>query len=302
LRFRIAVTDNDWFTFLRRQEGIDEVNFWLPSDRNTFRALEPGELFLFKLHAPLNYVVGGGIFVKYTRFPYRWVWNTFGPKNGAATLDEMKRRIERYRRAPIGPNDSIGCILLGQPFFWHEPQWIPVPEDFARNIVQGKNYESDSPTARSLWDQVGLRLKVPSAEIAAPRGMYGEPRLVRSRLGQGSFRALVTDNYLRRCAVTGEKALPVLEAAHVRPVAEGGEHRIDNGLLLRADVHLLFDAGYVTIDSAGRFLVSRRLKDDFDDGEPYLPFHGNRIWLPGDPKSQPDLQALEWHSEHVFLG
>ncbi|HEY3570660.1 MAG TPA: HNH endonuclease [Thermoanaerobaculia bacterium] len=142
------------------------------------------------------------------------------------------------------------------------------------------------------------------AEIAAeeaPR-IYGDPVLVRPRLGQGTFRVLVTDNYRRRCAVTGEKALPVLDAAHIRPVAEGGQHRLDNGLLLRTDVHRLYDAGYVTVTPEGRFLVSRRLKDDFDNGEPYMPFHNQSIWMPGDPISQPNREALEWHSEEVFLG
>ena len=132
--------------------------------------------------------------------------------------------------------------------------------------------------------------------------LYGEnPNRVRPRLGQGTFRVLVTENHQRRCAVTGEKALPVLDAAHIQPVTEGGQHRLDNGLLLRTDVHRLFDTGYVTVTPDGRFLVSRRLKDDFDNGEPYMPFHGQRIWMPGDAISQPNQKALEWHSEEVFL-
>src|SRR4051794_36061246 len=57
----IAVTDGDWFNMLRQQTNLAEVNFWAPSAAS-FRALQPGELFLFKLHAPHNAVVGGGIF------------------------------------------------------------------------------------------------------------------------------------------------------------------------------------------------------------------------------------------------
>jgi len=299
------VTDNDWFRFLRDEPGVDEVNFWQPSGQRNFRALDPGELFLFKLHSPQDFIVGGGFFVRFVRFPYTWVWDAFGRKNGAATLGEMKRRIERYCRAPVEPGDPIGCIILSQPFFWREADWIPVPADFARNIVQGKTYEPDSMTARLLWEEVNARMSLsmalPLDEVAEPTSLYGEPTLVRRRLGQGAFRALVTDNFQRRCAVTGEKALPVLDAAHIRPVGEGGQHRIDNGLLLRSDVHRLFDAGYVTVTPDGRFLVSRRLKDDFDNGEPYMPFHNQRIWLPGEPESRPASEALEWHSDAVFL-
>jgi hypothetical protein len=56
----VAVTNNDWFEMLRKHPSLAEVNFWAPSAAN-FRALQPGELFLFKLHAPRNAIVGGGI-------------------------------------------------------------------------------------------------------------------------------------------------------------------------------------------------------------------------------------------------
>ena len=306
VRLRIAVTDNDWFRFLRNQPGIDEVNFWKPGGGQGFKTLNPGELLLFKLHHPENYIVGGGFFVGFLFFPWSFVWEAFQEKNGAATQDQMKRRIEKYRRQPVGPADQIGCILLRQPFFFPDDLWIPAPADFAPNIVQGKTYEADNPTARHLWAEVSLRLagiSPPSLEVTQePQPMWGDPVLVRRRLGQGTFRILVTDRYRRRCAVTGEKALPVLDAAHIRPVKEGGQHRLDNGLLLRSDVHRLFDKGYVTVTPDGRFLVSHRLKDDFDNGEPYMPFHGERIWTPGEAGGQPNREALEWHGDTVFLG
>jgi hypothetical protein len=81
----------------------------------------------------------------------------------------------------------------------------------------------------------------------APRTDDYDPTLVPRRLGQGAFRVLVTETYGRRCAVTGEPVLPVLDAAHIRPVSQGGLHSLSNGLLLRTDVHTLFDRGYVTV-------------------------------------------------------
>lgn len=55
----------------------------------------------------------------------------------------MHLRIERYRRVPPQPyaDYQIGCILLEQPFFLDEHEWIPTPVDFARNIVQGHTYD-----------------------------------------------------------------------------------------------------------------------------------------------------------------
>jgi putative restriction endonuclease len=306
MRLRIAVTDNNWFRYLRSLPDVDEVNFWQPSGERAFRALHPGEPLLFKLHSPHDFIVGGGFFVRFLPLPWSFAWEAFGPKNGAPTQAEMKRRIEKYRKHPIGPNDPIGCIILRDPFFFDELLWIPAPADFARNIVQGKTYEADSATARDLWDKVSVRLLSRAGDVAQPTleepaAMWGDPVLMRRRLGQGTFRVLITDNYQRRCAVTGEKALPVLDAAHIRPVTEGGQHHLDNGLLLRTDVHRLFDTGYVTVTPDGRFLVSRRLKDDFDNGEPYMPFNGQKIWMPGEPEGQPSREGLEWHSDTVFL-
>ena len=112
----------------------------------------------------------------------------------------------------------------------------------------------------------------------------------------------MTDTYHRRCPVTGEKALPVLDAAHIRGVAEGGQHRLDNGLLLRSDVHRLFDSGYVTVTPEGRFRVSRRLKDEFDNGEPHFPYDNQELSLPEDPREKPNREFLEWHGDVVFRG
>ncbi len=65
MRLRIAVTDNNWFRFLRGLPGVDEVNFWKPGGEQTFKALAPGEPLLFKLHSPEDFIVGVGFFVRF---------------------------------------------------------------------------------------------------------------------------------------------------------------------------------------------------------------------------------------------
>ena len=109
--------------------------------------------------------------------------------------------------------------------------------------------------------------------------MFSE-RLARVRLGQSGFRATVFNAYHRRCAITGTKIWPALDAAHIRPVAEGGEHRIDNGLLLRSDVHTMFDRGYLGVDPSYRLQVSPRLRDEFGNGEQFYSKAGEVIALP----------------------
>jgi putative restriction endonuclease len=59
LRAYVGVTDFEWFTYLSKLPGIDEVNFWQSGGRQHFRTLIPGEPFLFKLPCPRHYIVGG---------------------------------------------------------------------------------------------------------------------------------------------------------------------------------------------------------------------------------------------------
>ena len=231
----IAITDQDWFQFLRGQSGLTEVNFWQPAGGRQFRALNPGQPLLFKLHAPQNFIVGGGFFATFSILPMTIAWETFGIANGAPTRDVMQSRVEHYRGVAHKPQAdySIGCIVLEDAFFLEEAHWIPVPQDFSRHTQVGKTYDLTSGHGQLLWDRVvGSRALKRHAAADSATDMYGQPRLFRPRLGQGAFRVVVTDAYERHCAVTGERTLLVLEAAHIRPVASGGVHRPDNGLPL----------------------------------------------------------------------
>ena len=88
VRLFVAVTDRAWFGNLS-VAAPDEVTFWQPSGGREFGALTPGELFLFKLHAPTNMIVGGGVFSHASNVPLSMAWEAFGPKNGVASLAEM---------------------------------------------------------------------------------------------------------------------------------------------------------------------------------------------------------------------
>ena len=300
MKFFVAVTDGEWFNFLRELPNLDEVNFWRPS-RKLFKAIQPGEPFLFKLHHPNNFIVGGGFFIRSINLPLNLAWESFEGKNGASSFQEMRRQIEKYRNKSIGHYEEIGCILLQDPFFLMKKDWISVPRDFSSNIT-GKTYDTESSLGKSLWEEILNTLQSTKINrVAEPKGpVYGEPVPVRPRLGQGAFRALVTETYERRCAVTQERALPVLDASHIKPTAKGGLHQIDNGLLLRTDIHRLFDKGYISVAPDYQIKVSRKLKVDFDNGELYYQFHDKKLWLPSDSENWPDPELLEWHAVKLF--
>lgn len=309
-RLYVGVTDDEWYRFLRDRPDLDEVNFWQPGGGRGFSALTLGQPFLFKLHSPLNFIAGGGFFRHYSRLPVSTVWEVFGEKNGAPSYREMRRLIEKHRKLEPGGRDDyqVGCIILGDPFFLRRDDWIPSPAEFRRPIVSGKTFDMTSAPGSGLWERVRAAMvsTQPAATYEGTRRelgpMFGDPRLVVPRLGQGAFRVMVTDAYARSCAVTGERALPVLQAAHIKPVSEGGAHRLDNGLLLRSDLHALFDRGYITVTAEHRVIVSRKLKQDFDNGEPYYPLNGQEIRLPRRAVERPARELLEWHADTVFRG
>jgi len=314
LRAWVGVTDWDWYQFLAGQRDLPEVNFWQPGGTQAFASLAPGELFLFKLKYPRNVIAGGGFFVHSTLLPLGMAWDSFGIGNGAPSRAEMKRLIDSHRKkkGAGGENYTIGCILLAQPFFLPERAWISAPSDWKPNIVQGKGYDLTQEPGVSLFAQVRSALQDPASDPSWPalihdlpedsRQRYGQPVLVRPRLGQGSFRALVTDAYARRCAITNEKVLPVLEAAHIRPYNLDGPHQVDNGMLLRSDLHRLFDDGYVTVTPELRVEVSRRIHDEFDNGRAYYELHGRVLRAPARPEDAPSAGYLSWHNAEIYLG
>jgi putative restriction endonuclease len=305
IRLVVAVTDREWFDHLRLLPHPAEVNFWAPS-ATQFKALVPGELFLFKLHAPDNFIVGGGIFAYANVLPCSLAWQAFEGANGAASLNEMRARIVRYRRGEADSRGDfqIGCRILTQPFFFERERWINLPPSWSPNIVTFKTYSTDDADGKYIWDGIQERTRAISraSEFQEEQSRYGEPVLVHPRLGQGAFRILVTDKYQRRCAVTGERTLPALDAAHIRPYSHGGLHAVSNGLLLRRDIHSLFDAGYVTVTPNYRFEVSKRIREEFENGRDYYALKDRLLTVPENPDLRPDNTALSWHNNERFLG
>lgn len=296
MKFWVAVTDNAWFRFLSREQP-DEVNFWQPSGRPPFVQLQPGAPFFFKLKSPHNHVAGGGYLVKFSKLPLSLAWEVFGPKNGAATQEEFEALIRPRLRDPMAKDPEIGCTVLTAPFFWPQENWIASPPGWAGSIQVGQYYDTATPEGALLWD-LSQHRKTELPGTADLLSRYGEPILVRPRLGQAGFRVVVTDAYERCCAITGERTLPVLEAAHVKPYSLGGPHDLANGILLRSDFHKLFDIGLVTITPDLRIEVSPRIKEEWFNGKAYYRLHGQRLAnLPAREEDHPRSEFLAWHNE-----
>lgn len=311
----VAITDIDWFQFLAQQPALEEVNFWRPSDTRTPQQVRAGMPVIFKLRKRFGgWIVGWGVFARHDVLPAWLAWDAFEVRNGAASFAEMRQRIEGLRTDSAsarvtGGDYEIGCLMLAEPVFLPRERWVRPPADWPDNVVQGKAYDLLHGEGARVWEDcraaAGLDSQGVTDSITVPSGeqpRYGAPSLTRPRLGQGIFRLAVTSAYGRSCAVTSEHSLPALEAAHIRPYGEGGAHETSNGLLLRSDIHKLYDKGYVGVTTDLRFVVSDKLKDHFSNGKSYYPLHGKPIGLPEHSADRPNLDYLEWHLMKCFRG
>jgi putative restriction endonuclease len=306
----IAIADEGWVRFLADRPDLDELNFWTPSARRAFHApaFSP---FLFKLRATHNVIAGFAYFAQFSRLPDWLAWESFGQGNGCLSFREMRSRIEIIR-ARIGydeqtGSDDIGCIQLVAPTFFSPEAWIPQPADWHPRTQTSVRYDLTTGEGRRVWEaclaHAGAARTAGSTPLSVLRDgepRFGKPYPVRPRLGQITFRIAVLEAYGRACAVTGEHSLPALEASHIRSYAADGPHEVRNGLLLRADLHRLFDKGYMTVTRDLHLEVSPRLREEYRNGRSYYPLHGSRISLPVEESHRPERSFLEWHNEHVY--
>lgn len=313
MKFYLGVTDNKWYNYLR---GInpEDVNFWQPGGSVNFKAIPQGAPFLFKLKHPLNAIGGVGFFSSHTFLPITVAWDTFKERNGCSTFDEFSRMILNYRTDKHNINPTIGCIVLTNPIFFKPEDWIETPMDWSRSIVQGKSYSTEDVIGNIVWEKTEALLQKYLLNPAdghgnqfvvsePPSPAYGNSILTKVRIGQGAFRVLVTDAYSRRCSITGEKTLPVLEAAHIQSYAAAGPHSISNGILLRSDMHKLFDSGYLTITSDLKIEISTRIKEEFQNGKEYYQYHGkDLLHLPSQEIHKPHKNFIDWHNTVKYRG
>jgi putative restriction endonuclease len=310
MMFWAGTTDTRWFEFLARRH-MDEVNFWQPSVRPAFDNALSGMPFVFKIKRPHNHIAGAGYFITRSVLPLDLAWEIFGEKNGAASLAELRELL-----GPLAgrgtPLTQIACQVIANPVFFEPGNWLLDPPGWSSNIVRGKMYRTEDADGAAIWAHVlpllarGLKAQAETAEIDSqvvrePMARYGEAILMRPRLGQGSFRVVVTEAYNRKCAITGESTLLALEAAHIVPYAEEGGHDVRNGLLLRADFHRLFDAGLVSVTPDMTIRVSPRIREAWFNGKAYYRMDGQPLTvMPTRPEYRPDPDRLRWHLKNRF--
>ena len=190
----------------------------------------------------------------------------FVPAASTAREARLYRLQEWYARESVRPSDLIEIVLL----------------DREHRLYRLGRYAGSGGRQREEWV-----FDPSSLEDARKRILTA----IVSRQGQGAFREQLLAAYRQSCAVTGCDVVEVLEAAHI--VAQRGPetNHVTNGLLLRVDIHTLFDHGLLTVHPTDyRLLVSKRLR-----GTDYEGLDGQIIRRPANHAVHPSREALEFH-------
>ncbi len=182
---------------------------------------------------------------------------------------------DRRKRAELAEKASA----VSRRFLDSEPWYV---HDYDRmsgmcKIVRGIKPDVDpTPTGQSAEDTVETEDVI-------------QQRAIKTRRGQDDFRNRLRAAYRRRCAVTGSFVDAILEAAHIMPHAEKTDYRTPNGILLRPDIHTLFDLNLLAIDSRYRVKLSKLLENS-----EYKDYNGQRLKVvPDRSEDQPSIAALE---------
>lgn len=111
------------------------------------------------------------------------------------------------------------------------------------------------------------------------------------RPNQPMFRVLLLGSYGRTCAITRSEVVPALEAAHIRPYSQARIDHIDNGLLLRADVHRLFDRGLMGVNTSHMEVVlsPKLVRTEYEQ------YENQPLLIPRNPDLQPSTKYLDEH-------
>ncbi len=302
----IANTGFGWFAhFLHRAEPPDEVDFWQPSPPG-FKAIPPGAPFFFRLGAPHKAIAGYGFFARYERVPAWLAWES-SAMNGP--IAEIAARIEAIRRRSgstllTRPQDNeVGCTMISQPVFFARGDWVADHADWHPRIQGGKTIDVSPVTASA---------SSPSA-LSARRG-FGRRRSRSQTTSTASARRRSCSHASARAPSaspspaptasappSGNHSLPALEAAHVRPYADGGAHALPNGLRC-APTSTASTTPATSPSRRTTASASATTRRRFHNGREYERFAGRAITVPRTLPDQPNPELLDWHAVEVFQG
>lgn len=286
-----ASTTRAWFDVLAHLRP-ERVAFWQPTPARPSR-IELGERWYFKeLGSPQ--ILGFGEYAGWERSTVVGLFGDYRLATGSATEADLLAAFRAF-----GPefelNSEIGNVIL-EKFTQFEPPVALSSVGLDDLTVRFVYIEDDDPIADYVG---GLRKGAPATSFTLrdPEAAKRAARKHKVRVGQGAFRRLLLGTYGKVCAFTGPQLEETLQAAHIQPYVDAESNHVRNGLLLRADMHVLFDLGLLTLDPDLRIQVSSKLK-----GRDHVveSLHGTKVVLKSSTV-EPSPAAIDFHRQQVFI-
>jgi hypothetical protein len=257
----MASLDQDWWATKGRSFEVgDRVLFWMRGEKDDGFDRSRGIVGFGEIVSPPKITDD-------LRNPY-WV----DPAGGSTTEERVLVRYLSPNNGPLWVQDygirlyRLALSVAGYPFVLPTPNGtlFSVSEGEWEQIIDLAEGWPDTPSEHRSEDpnvdtQGDLDTDIDSTATRTMSLTFGNPPpnddpnewgsyARRIRKGQSQFRQKLLDAYGHRCAVTDYGPDNVLEAAHIEPHAKSGINQIDNGLLLRSDIHDLFDDNLIGIN------------------------------------------------------
>jgi hypothetical protein len=206
-----------------------------------------------------------------------------------AHFDAIRRAAASRRHSTMTKAHSPGVISFLND---HLNADIPQPEYFIPAFPNEleEQYSEGAPELLAEQEQ-----QLTTAGVFNPDNVLdARERILAAivrRHGQPAFRRQLLQAYAGQCAISGCNVEAALDAAHIVPYKGPETNHSANGLLLRTDLHTLFDLGLVAVNTETmRVLIAPSLA-----GTCYQQYRGKRLCLPSDPVSHPSREALDQH-------
>ncbi len=306
----ICKVTRQWYDVVKGEyfsSGTDATNFWTVNHGSLepkLQNFEPGNLVLYVLDYDGHlYIVGGGFFMSWVFLKAAQLWDILGVGNGVGSFEEFVTAIQS-----LGGdlNSTLTSGLLTGTFIFTAKDSLMIPDEFASEFMDQSSHfvmSSKEPIGKYLERIVNAR-REPMLDHYGMHwpGIYYVASHRNLRTHIAGFFARVMTAYKFQCAVSGTKALPVLEVANIQPFYDNSLKLAQNGIVLRCDINKMFSRGYITLEckKEGRILVrvSDKIKSVWADD--YSIYDGKALNLPDDPKLWPKKEYIKWHNQNCF--
>lgn len=301
----ICKVTNSWYQVLKTHflaKGSSRMSLFQNDNTLKDAGISPGTLTLFLLNEDnKNYIIGGGYFLFFKLIDTDNYWNTQGVKCGFRSKEELQEYLKNEGYDP----KNVETLIFDSYFMFTKHERVLIPENFDKEYCN-KNcniLSLDDPFGKYI-NKIVLSKREPyiaSFGMDWP-GIYFATSHFNTRNYYAQFNAKISCIYNNTCALTGTKIEPLVDAVHIKPFSDHKFQDVQNGIMLRTDIHKLFNEGYITFEYKKSDLiaiVSKSIKDSFDDSY-YDKYNRKKLHLPEDLNLRPKKELIDWHRENVF--